>query len=122
MAIKRKTNSDVISERKVKNDEDSFAEGNNQLKSGEVRIGLSKNVTRNMGNYESVKIGILPRSMFQVGNKKPHGLYSEHHIKTIVSVAKDCGIKQGTSFRESNFQEKVWDAIEDLNEIFIRRK
>ena len=65
--------------------------------------------------------GILPRSMFQVGTKKPHGLYSEHHIKTIVSVAKDCGIKQGTSFRESNFQEKVWDAIKDKKKIFMRR-
>ena len=58
VAIKRRTNSDVISERKGKNDEDSVSEGNNQLKSGEVRIGLSKNVTRNMGNYESVKIGV----------------------------------------------------------------
>jgi hypothetical protein len=61
MAIKRKTNSDVISERKGKNGEDSFAEGNNPLKSGEVRIGLSKSVTRNMGNCESVKIGVWTR-------------------------------------------------------------
>ena len=69
-----------------------------------------------------IKKGILPRSMFLTGSKKPHGLYSKHHIELIVSIAKECGIKQGTSFHESNFQDKVWDAIEDLNEIFIRRK
>lgn len=33
-----------------------------------------------------IKKGIIPKSMFLVGEKKPHGLYTEYHIETIVRI------------------------------------
>lgn len=73
----------------------------------------------NIGYYRSEqtirkweKFRVTPKAMFRCGEKR---LYSQEQIDAYCEVIKNCNIKQGFSLAESDFSEKIWAKLTEVN-------
>ena len=56
--------------------------------------------------------GVVPPALFRVGGKR---LYSEEQIQAYVDVAKECDIRQGLSISSTDFSERLWEELDEVN-------
>lgn len=56
--------------------------------------------------------GVTPPSIFRVGGKR---LYSKEQIDTYCRVAEECNIRQGFSTADTDFSERIWEELTELN-------
>lgn len=56
--------------------------------------------------------GVVPPALFRVGGKR---LYSEEQIQAYVDVAKECDIRQGLSISSTDFSERLWEELNEVN-------
>jgi len=56
--------------------------------------------------------GVTPPAIFKRGNKR---LYSEEQIETYCRIAKECDIRQGLSIATTDFSERIWEELTELN-------
>ena len=58
--------------------------------------------------------GVVPPATFRSGGKR---LYSLEQIETFVKVAKECDIRQGLAISSTDFSERIWEELSELNNI-----
>lgn len=61
--------------------------------------------------------GIIPKAIFK--DKNGRRMYSEEQIKTIVEIAEQCNIRQGSGVANTSFPEKVYKALSELNKKYV---
>src|SRR5699024_10743621 len=57
--------------------------------------------------------GVTPPALFRIGGKR---LYSEEQIDAYVNVAIECDIRQGVSIAKSDFSERIWEELGEVNQ------
>jgi len=62
--------------------------------------------------------GVLPKAIFRKGQKR---LYSMEQIKCIVRIAKECNIKRGLSIEQTNFIQRVWEELSNINKKYVEQ-
>ena len=60
--------------------------------------------------------GVTPACLFRVGGKR---LYSKEQIDTYCRVATECNIRQGYSIAGTDFSERIWEGLTDLNKKYV---
>ena len=65
------------------------------------------------------QLGVTPPATFRVGGKR---LYSWEQIEAFCEVAKECNIRQGASIAMTDFPQKIWERLKEVNEKFFAEK
>ncbi|MMZ46493.1 hypothetical protein D1872_81100 [compost metagenome] len=56
--------------------------------------------------------GVTPAATFRSGKKR---LYHRKQIDAFVRVAQECNIRQGFSLASTDFSERIWEELEEVN-------
>jgi hypothetical protein len=56
---------------------------------------------------------VTPPATFRVGKKR---LYAWEQIQAYCDVAEECNIRQGYSIAMTDFSERIWERLQEVNE------
>lgn len=75
-----------------------------------ARVGIKRS-TQTIRKWELK--GVMPKCIFrEQGNR----MYTKEQIQVIVRVALECNIKKGLDIASTDFPEKIWQELNQINE------
>lgn len=75
--------------------------------------GMPRDI-QTLRKWEAKKV--IPPIIFRPGFKR---MYTMEQIMAIVETAKECGIRQGLNHNESNFRQRIWDRLTEINNQYL---